>query len=429
MSDFLVLVTDDAVQRMREGGRWGQVTFQVSFPDNVGAVIAVSHGTGPVMPTPLKPVNHFLRSGDSQRGHRWFRVAPWVHTMWWRMRHIRDVMVPLNSFKDAVEGGWRSPSADGAYVALTYSPDAPKRFPEVGVPELVAWWVTASGVYPASLDIQVNDHGLSRLTEHWPSAQLADASIMLVGAGSIGGAAADALASYGIGRLVLVDPDRLLSHNVVRHVATAKSVGKLKVDVLKENLAEAWPATRVEPLARDVITDANLIRPLLDRVDVLLCTADGVAARRVVSHLARRAQIDAVLACVLADGAIGEILRLRPWPDHGCLVCRRHALMADGSMDPEPGLDLGYGTGTTHRPMTAVGGDLHLVGQVAAKTSVATILERRGHSDQKIFGEHALIGLRPQVGWAPPFDLDHNNEIRWLPHQPPQPGCPTCEPA
>jgi hypothetical protein len=77
--------------------------------------------------------------------------------------------------------------------------------------------------------------------------------------------------------------------------------------------------------------------------------------------------------------------------------------------------------------MTAVGSDLHLVAHLAAKTAVATILERAGHPDQRLPGEHALIGLRRQPFVAPPFNLDRTGELRWLPATPPRPGCPTCE--
>ncbi|GGT17376.1 hypothetical protein GCM10010176_072520 [Nonomuraea spiralis] len=74
--------------------------------------------------------------------------------------------------------------------------------------------------------------------------------------------------------------------------------------------------------------------------------ADGVAPRRATSHLARRAGTPAILACVLADGGIGEVIRLRPWPDHGCLLCRRQALADEGTLDPGPVLEAGYGMGT-----------------------------------------------------------------------------------
>ncbi len=244
--------------------------------------------------------------------------------------------------------------------------------------------------------------------------------------GSIGGAATTALAGYGVGRLRLVDPDRFLWHNQVRHVLPGRYVGRYKVDGLREHLAEQRPDTTVEALRLNVVENADHIRPLLRDTDIVLCAADGVGARRTVSHLARRAHRDAVLACVLEDGGIGEIMRLRPWPDHGCLPCRRRALTEAGAIDPEPGLEAAYGIGTLHRPMTAVGADLHAVGDLAAKMTVASALERHGHTDQRLPGENLLVALRAQPGWAAPFNLHRTGDIRWTAAEPPRPDCPTC---
>jgi hypothetical protein len=178
-------------------------------------------------------------------------------------------------------------------------------------------------------------------------------------------------------------------------------------------------------LRLNVIGDADKMRPLFDSCDAIVCAADGVSPRRVVSHLARRARKTAVLACVLLDGAVGEVLRLRPWSGHGCLLCQRRQLIDQGGIDPEPDLDLGYGTGDRHRPMTAVGSDLAMVGQLAAKVAVATILEADGYYDQVIAMEYAITGLRRAVGAAPPFDVEPGR-IRWLPAAPQRDGCPTC---
>ena len=218
----------------------------------------------------------------------------------------------------------------------------------------------------------------------------------------------------------------MLWHNLVRHVASPRDVGKLKVTALTEQINAIRPDTAVEAHPLNVITSADHVRPLLGDCDIVVCAADGVAPRRVVSHLARRAAVPAILACVLEDGGLGEVLRLQPWASHGCLLCRRESLKASGGIDPEPALDLGYGTGSRHRPMTAVGGDLHLVGQLAAKFAVATHLERRGHADQQLPGEQALIALRPRPGWAPPFDLTQCGDTRWALATPPLPDCPTC---
>jgi hypothetical protein len=132
-----------------------------------------------------------------------------------------------------------------------------------------------------------------------------------------------------------------------------------------------------------------------------------------------------VFACVLADGAFGEILRIRP-PRVGCLLCARAELMAQGAMNPEPLLDRGYGTGTRHLPMTAVGGDLGLVGELAAKVTIATLLEALGHREQHLPGDQAVLALRPKPGMAAPFDMEFAGEARWRALPAPRPDCPTC---
>jgi molybdopterin/thiamine biosynthesis adenylyltransferase len=266
---------------------------------------------------------------------------------------------------------------------------------------------------------------LAGLPAAWPLHDTRRASVAVVGAGSIGSAAASTLAMYGVGSITLVDDDRLLWHNLSRHQGTRAHVGRYKVDALAEAIASRWPGSAVEPLRLNVISDADQMRPLFDRCQAIVCAADGVSPRRVVSHLARRARATAILACVLLDGAVGEVLRLRPWPGHGCLLCQRQQLIDQGSIDPEPGLDLGYGTGDRHRPMTAVGSDLTLVGQLAAKLTVATVLEAAGHYDQLVTGEYAITGLRRDVGAAPPFDVE-TGQVRWLPAAPSCDGCPTC---
>ena len=193
-----------------------------------------------------------------------------------------------------------------------------------GRPEWAAWLLASDEAEP--LDIEVvhppTTDPLPLLEPQWPLGDLAG-EVAVVGIGSIGSAAALALAMYGVRKITLVDDDRLLWHNLVRHQCTRHSVGKYKVDAVAEAIRGRWPAAKVEALRLNVISDADLMRPLFRRCSLVLCAADGVAPRRVVSHLARRAEKTAVLACVLLDGVFGEVIRLRPWPGRGCLLCQR----------------------------------------------------------------------------------------------------------
>lgn len=422
---MLILISRQAAAKIGQSGSWGHATLRVNQGDHLAAVVALSTRDEAMMPVPLEPPDHILAKADPYRSAIWYRVEAVLHLLWAQAQARAGIAVALDEFKARVPAGFKNPGPD-PYLALTYAPRPDEQFPGAGVPKLAAWTVSRDGAVPHPVLVQEEKTGIGQLSDHWPVGQLQDTHIVVVGAGSIGGAVAHALAGYGVGRLTLIDPDHLSWHNLVRHTSSARQVGRLKVQILAEEIIVKHPDTAVVPQPWNVIPEAHRLRALLPDTDLVICAADGVAPRRVVSHVARRTRRTAVLACVLHHGAIGEILRLHPWKTHGCLLCRRRALQEAGSIDPEPSLDAGYGTGTRHQPMTAVGPDIHLVGQFAAKVAVATILERHGHPDQRLPGEHALLALRRQPDLAPPFDLARTGELRWLPATPPEANCPTC---
>jgi molybdopterin/thiamine biosynthesis adenylyltransferase len=203
------------------------------------------------------------------------------------------------------------------------------------------------------------------------------------------------------------------------------SIGRRKVNAVEEHLRGRDPGVRVVALPWDVIERADYLRPLLREMDAILVCTDGVEPRRVANHLAVRAGVPAILACVLENGALGEVLRVLPRKT-GCLLCSRAALIETGGMDPEPSLDLGYGIGTRHLPMTAVGGDLATMGDLAAKITVATLLDRAGYREHQLPGDHAIVVLRGLPGLAAPFDAPHAATLRWRDAASPRPGCPSC---
>ena len=343
------------------------------------------------------------------------------------LRRGADVYAPYPEFKKLLPS--LSDPGTRTGLLITYDPDVPAEWLALGAQRFAAWLVSRDSVKPVPLAVEPETFGLSQLDGKWPVADLQRANIAVVGVGSIGAAAVQALAQYGVGNVSLVDPDRFLWHNMVRHVLGPDAVGRYKVDALKAMLEKRWPETSVDAHRLDVVEDAHLMRSLFAEADLVLCAADGVAPRRVVNHLARRAGKPAILACVLDDGAVAEVIRLRPGPRHGCLLCLRKSLRDQGALDAEAAQELDYGTGFVHRPMTAVGTDLHLVGQFAAKAAVATLLEaQHGDHTQRLPGDYATIGLRPPGDMAAPFDLDRALQVNWAGLPPPRPDCTTCHP-
>ncbi|MGY1810639.1 HesA/MoeB/ThiF family protein [Blastococcus sp. SYSU D00669] len=418
----VVLICEDVARTIgSSSATWGQVQYKLDEVNDVIAAVGVSERDGPRVDISRDTLRgSALQHVDRTSGAWWYRAIPGLHEQHRLMLRL-GAHVPLDAFA-AKFPAWRVTGHDAAAVLLTHEPDSPHPW--------AAWAVVDDVVLPQMVTVFLGPKAdpTAALSADWPVGVLAETRVTVVGVGSIGSAAAHALAMAGVGHLSLVDPDRLLWHNLVRHTATRRDVGRYKVDAVAEAIMTRWPGTRVDPLRLSVIAAADQMRPLFDASDVVVGAPDGVAPRRVVSHLARRSRIPSVLACVLLDGSVGEVLRLRPWPGHGCLLCQRQQLIDDGVLDPEPAIDRPYGTGDRHLPMTAVGSDLQMVGQLAAKVAVATVLEAHGHHDQSIRGEYAMLGLRPggdTAEYGPPFDVPPGG-VQWLPAAPQRPDCPTC---
>ncbi len=80
-------------------------------------------------------------------------------------------------------------------------------------------------------------------------ARLQNASVTIVGVGAVGGYALEALARSGVGRIKLVDFDKISSSNINRQILALNStIGRAKVEVARERVAEINPDCIVEAL-------------------------------------------------------------------------------------------------------------------------------------------------------------------------------------
>ena len=76
---------------------------------------------------------------------------------------------------------------------------------------------------------------------------LKDASVVVVGLGGVGSFAAEAIARCGVGRMILIDKDRVDITNVNRQlIALRSTVGSMKTDVMKARILDINPAAVVE---------------------------------------------------------------------------------------------------------------------------------------------------------------------------------------
>lgn len=77
--------------------------------------------------------------------------------------------------------------------------------------------------------------------------KLKNSHVAVFGIGGVGGHAVDALVRSGISAITIVDSDEVAESNINRQlIATTKTVGRKKVEVMKEHLLEINPKVQVE---------------------------------------------------------------------------------------------------------------------------------------------------------------------------------------
>lgn len=100
-------------------------------------------------------------------------------------------------------------------------------------------------------------HGIGRLYGMSALDTLKQSHVLIVGLGGVGTWAAEALVRSGLGEVTLVDADEICVTNTNRQlVALTNTVGKFKIDILKERLLLINPELKVN-LIYDFFTKSN----------------------------------------------------------------------------------------------------------------------------------------------------------------------------
>lgn len=77
--------------------------------------------------------------------------------------------------------------------------------------------------------------------------KLGNSTVAIFGVGGVGGFTVESLARAGVGKLILVDSDEVVTSNINRQIiATNETVGKNKVDAMKERILQINPDAKVE---------------------------------------------------------------------------------------------------------------------------------------------------------------------------------------
>jgi molybdopterin/thiamine biosynthesis adenylyltransferase len=138
--------------------------------------------------------------------------------------------------------------------------------------------------------------------------ELAARLVSIVGCGSFGSALADMLVRAGLGKLKLIDPERLSVENLGRHVLTGKDIGRAKAEALADHLRQINPELEVEA-RQERFRDAE---------GLLVCCADSRRCESMVNAVALAKQLPAVYVGAYGAVRAGEVQLCVP----GRTACR-----------------------------------------------------------------------------------------------------------
>ena len=147
--------------------------------------------------------------------------------------------------------------------------------------------------------------------------------VMVLGQGAWGLDCMEALARAGVGRLTLVDSDRVAPSNINRQsIALLSTVGRYKTEVMREKIRDICPDTQVECRETFVLPD-NVDTLFEERPDYIVDAIDTVSAKIAVAEKAREYKIPLISSMGTGNKLHGELFQIGDLSETSvCPLCR-----------------------------------------------------------------------------------------------------------
>ena len=126
---------------------------------------------------------------------------------------------------------------------------------------------------------------------------LRNATVMVLGVGGVGSHCIEALARSGVGRLILVDNDKVSQTNINRQsIAYQSTVGEYKTKLMKDRIYDINPAADVVTYETFVLPE-NLQEIFKKKVDYIIDAIDTVTAKLALVEYAKEHEIP-IISCM-----------------------------------------------------------------------------------------------------------------------------------
>ena len=145
--------------------------------------------------------------------------------------------------------------------------------------------------------------------------------VLVIGLGSFGSQIAIELAKAGVGKFALMDFDRVELHNLSRHTATVRDLGRLKTNVIEEAILGKNPYASVDKFPVDINKDLELLYEEVGKADLVICATDNNTSRFNLSKALVEKEKVGIFGRAITRAEGGDVFRYRPGgPCYCCLI-------------------------------------------------------------------------------------------------------------
>lgn len=151
------------------------------------------------------------------------------------------------------------------------------------------------------------------------------ASVMVFGVGGVGSHCIEALARCGVGKLTLIDNDRVSLTNINRQsIAYHSTVGRYKTEVMKERIRDICPDICVNTYEMFVLPDnIDTLFGQTGKPDYIIDAIDTVSAKIALVELAQRENIPIISSMGTGNKLHPEMFRIADLAEtRVCPLCR-----------------------------------------------------------------------------------------------------------
>lgn len=277
--------------------------------------------------------------------------------------------------------GRREDRTTGDFIGVVFDEDGPRRG------ETHARWLIGSrkGLTRdrESFLFDTEPLAINDLAARIPSVQeLRDKHVLFAGLGTLGSRTIFDMAESLLGQFTIVDPDRLLPHNIVRHICGLEYLGFTKTEALEQVILNHFPWARVHCMfgrigaaspdnPEESLRFMRALYDAIERVDLLVDSTAEHSVSWSLNRLACELGKPIVFAWVSAGTWGGHVLRYIPG-ETGCYECLGLWNRDEPPSDPDARPIFTQGCGYPSFAGTSF--DIGATASAAARLAVQTLL-------------------------------------------------------